>query len=126
MALPLPAINLAPVLLTVEDSVHYSLRGPESDHKWSALISDSGGYVRIGPQQRTFVISMFHELYCLRVLNFAYSDSPITDTGHIRHCLDYLRQMAICSAGITLEPGDFAARDFKAERPGPIFVGIGV
>lgn len=42
----------------------------------------------------------------------------INTAGHHHHCFNYLRQSMLCSADITLEPGDFAERNFTEKRIG--------
>lgn len=37
---------------------------------------------------------------------------------HLEHCLNYLREVALCAADITLEPGDFTERNFDLHRTG--------
>ncbi|KAF9818454.1 hypothetical protein IEO21_02803 [Rhodonia placenta] len=105
-------------MLTVEESAHYPLLGDLSDDEWLSLTSAGVGYVRLGPDQRRFVVTMFHEMHCLRVLNLAIGGSSRASMDHVTHCLNYLRLMALCSADITLESGDFMARDFSVELVG--------
>ncbi len=68
------------------------------------------------------MVGMFHELHCLRVLNFAFDRSHKATGDHVHHCLNYLRQMALCSADVTLEPGDFTKRNFDGSRTGSVHV----
>ncbi|GJE88769.1 hypothetical protein PsYK624_048550 [Phanerochaete sordida] len=94
-----------PVYLHAEDSVHYPLRGTASDLQWLALTSAGAGYVRLGPSDRQFVLTMFHEMHCLRILNLAFRRQ--TRLEHVEHCLNYIRHGALCAPDLTLEPGDF-------------------
>ncbi|KZV85750.1 hypothetical protein EXIGLDRAFT_622699, partial [Exidia glandulosa HHB12029] len=73
-------------------------------------------YCRLGPENRLFTLAMFHELHCLRELNWAFSRS--FTVHHVRHCLTYLRHGVLCSADLTLEPGDFTERNFTYDRVG--------
>ncbi|KAI0331100.1 hypothetical protein GY45DRAFT_662970 [Cubamyces sp. BRFM 1775] len=117
--LPLDGMDDLPLSpLTVEESEMYPLLGPESDAQWSSLSSASGGYVRLGPMDRLFLVAMFHELHCLRILNFAFGKAKIASRAHIQHCLNYLRLGALCASDLTLEPGDFEQRDYTQERKG--------
>ncbi|PCH37194.1 hypothetical protein WOLCODRAFT_83470 [Wolfiporia cocos MD-104 SS10] len=118
MTLPLAPGDLDSVSLTVEESVHFPLEGAASDQQWFGLTSAGSGYIRLGLDQRLFMVTMFHELHCLRVLNFAYGGSDAANEEHITHCLGYLRQMALCAADTTLEPDDFTTRDFEVDRMG--------
>lgn len=52
--------------------------------------------------KRTFVVTMFHELHCLRMLNRGWYLN--VKEGHLKHCLHYIRQMALCDADMTPEP----------------------
>lgn len=106
--------------MTDEESVHYQVQGLPSDWDWFSLAGyEVGlGYARLGPENRIFVVSMFHQMHCLRMLNLAFSKEPIAVPEHIHHCLNYLRQAALCGADLSLEPGDFEERDFAKQRTG--------
>ncbi|PBK95939.1 hypothetical protein ARMGADRAFT_1045234 [Armillaria gallica] len=123
-SLPLPPSRSPSdrVLLPVQETVHYSLSGDASDNEWSNLTSAGFGYAHLGPDSRLFMVGMFHELHCLRVLNFAFDRSHKATGDHVHHCLNYLRQMALCSADVTLEPGDFTKRNFDGSRTGSVHV----
>ncbi|KAL7283427.1 hypothetical protein ACG7TL_002857 [Trametes sanguinea] len=116
--LPLNGVELSPVSMTVEESESYPLLGPDSDEQWFSLTSTSAGYVRLGEMDRMFMVVMFHELHCLRILNLAFGKASIASLEHIQHCLNYLRLGALCSADLTLEPGDFEERDYRFNRVG--------
>lgn len=118
LTIPPALVDPGLVMLTVEESAHYPLLGDLSDDEWLSLTSAGVGYVRLGPDQRRFVVTMFHEMHCLRVLNLAIGGSSRASMDHVTHCLNYLRLMALCSADITLESGDFMARDFSVELVG--------
>ncbi|OCH93635.1 hypothetical protein OBBRIDRAFT_789996 [Obba rivulosa] len=115
---PWPSDELPFASLTVEESAHYPLLGPESDDEWLSLTTASYGYVRLGPEDRLFALTMFHELHCLRVLNRAFGKAAVATPEHIQHCLNYLRQGVLCSPDLTLEPGNFEDKDFEVERTG--------
>lgn len=115
--LPLPS-PLPKVLLTVEESSHYALEGYQSDDEWFALASASYGYVRLGPHNRIFVVTMFHQLHCLRLLNLGFNPIEVVGDAHLQHCLSYIRQMILCNPDLTLEAVGWEARDFESERTG--------
>ncbi|KAF5367789.1 hypothetical protein D9615_010506 [Tricholomella constricta] len=115
---PLPSGQPGSVLMTVEESLQYPLAGFASDKEWFSITTQSEGYVRLGPQDRIFVVTMFHELHCLRMLNLAFDPSNGVKDGHINHCLGYLRQMALCGSDLTLEPAGWEDRDFRFDRVG--------
>lgn len=115
--LPLPS-ELNPVLVTMEETVHYLPLGETSDEAWFSVSSAGYGYVRLGPEDRTFVVTMFHELHCLRMLNRAFTKSNGATPDHLRHCLSYIRQGVLCSPDLTLESGNFEEKEFEVERHG--------
>ncbi|KAJ7650624.1 hypothetical protein FB45DRAFT_21346 [Roridomyces roridus] len=117
--LMLPGVPLGDaVRMTVEESVHYSLR-PEDRAAWYAAFPDGVGTVRLGSHHRTFFVSMYHELHCLQQFrDILVEPSPKVAWGHLHHCLNYLRERALCQADLTLEPGDFTKRDFSQDRVG--------
>lgn len=123
--LPLPGVENGEVplaLMTVEESVHYPVLGYESDDRWFSITSDSWGYVRLGPDDRQFVVTMFHELHCLRMLSRAFSKAGDVSPDHVKHCLNYIRQGVLCAPDLTLEFGNFEDRDFTSERTGATHV----
>ncbi|KAL0573266.1 hypothetical protein V5O48_008693 [Marasmius crinis-equi] len=114
--------GLGTLELTVSESSAYSLQGWASDREWSALAGSFWGYVRLGSESRLFVVTMFHELHCLRILNLAFDPSNIVGDGHISHCLNYLRQMALCQPDLTLESADWEKKDFDTDITGATHV----
>ena len=59
--------------------------------------------------KRTFVVTMFHELHCLRMLNAGYEWDDMSEE-HLKHCLNYIKQMALCDADMTPEPAGWEER----------------
>ncbi|KAI0749652.1 hypothetical protein C8Q80DRAFT_1269499 [Daedaleopsis nitida] len=115
--LPLPfEVEMVPV--TIEESLHYPPLGEAYDAEWLSIASPSYGYIRLGPEDRTFVVTMYHELHCLRMINRAFTKSKGANVGHLKHCLNYIRQGVLCDPDLTLEPGNFEERDFEVERIG--------
>ena len=111
------------------------------------------GAARLGAHNRTFAVSLYHQEHCLLYFHAQLtertstnlkpesdsdsdSDSSTTTrtmpvggrSAHHQHCLNYLRQQALCHPDLTLEPGDFAAaktmprRDFEVDRVGETHV----
>lgn len=72
---------------------------------WGTLTSPDDYYApKAVTGKRMFVVAMFHELHCLRMLSAGYeSEGRMTD-GHLKHCIHYIRQMALCDADMTPEP----------------------
>ncbi|PIL35481.1 hypothetical protein GSI_02209 [Ganoderma sinense ZZ0214-1] len=109
-------VTLEDVFVTIEETSHYLPLGEESEAALVSMVPAGSGYIRLGPEDRTFVVTMFHELHCLRMMNRAFSKSPTVTLDHLKHCLNYIRQGILCSPDLTLEPGDFEERDFEVER----------
>ncbi|KAI0775096.1 hypothetical protein BD413DRAFT_603095 [Trametes elegans] len=107
-------VPLVPV--TLEETVHYLPLGVPSDTRYLALTTSSFGYIRLGPENRTLDVSMFHALHCVRMLNLAFSRPDFVDVGHAKHCLNYIRQDTLCQPDLALEPGDFEEKDLDVER----------
>jgi hypothetical protein len=115
------------VKMVVEESVRYALTAPEAHEEWiwTGPIGDHA--IRLGEDQHAFTIAMYHQLHCLRQIreSLARGDfarmHPVAK-GHMHHCFNYLQQWMLCAADVTLEPGDFAARNFSAERVGATHV----
>ncbi|KAF4615832.1 hypothetical protein D9613_012370 [Agrocybe pediades] len=117
-SLPIPSPGLLDVEVYLEESPRYSVKGLASDDEWLSLTSRLGGYIRLGPPKRLFMVTMFHELHCLRVINLAFEPTgwdntpgPI-DESHIKHCFDYLRQAVLCSADLNVEEGSYIQGEF--------------
>ena len=105
--------------MVVEESVHYPITDPEAMDEWLYNSPFGMGSVRLGPNNRGFFISMFHELHCLRLMRTALASTPKPSLiDHSFHCLNYLRESALCTSDTTLEPGDFMQRDFTVDRLG--------
>jgi len=114
------------VEMVVEESVHYVAGGSGSKDEWEYQRGFGfDGAARLGADNRTFAVSLYHQEHCL-----LYFHAQLTDRGttkddssagrfaHHQHCLNYLRQQALCHPDLTLEPGDFATRDFDVDRVG--------
>lgn len=109
--------------MLVQESVRYSIMQPEANMEWLWTGPLGDHAVRLGSEKRGYTISMFHQLHCLRILreNLAENQWPRLSSGakgHIHHCFNYLRNWSLCSADVTLEPGDFAQRNFTMHRTG--------
>ncbi|KAF2788810.1 hypothetical protein K505DRAFT_314224 [Melanomma pulvis-pyrius CBS 109.77] len=95
---------------------------------WEALFPKHGGFFvhpQLAPRRSAF--SVFHQMHCLDELRhgfyvlhdqvIAYSKMtsgqaeekralPDHSLGHIRHCIDLLRQSLMCNADLTVEQKD--------------------
>ena len=109
------------VEMAVEESVHYVAGASGSRDEWEYQRGFGfDGAARLGADNRTFAVSLYHQEHCLLYFHAQLTDR-IKDAGrfaHHQHCLNYLRQQALCHPDLSLEPGDFATRDFEVDRDG--------
>lgn len=109
--------------MAVEETVHFPIQGSDAAEEWDTTIPQGSGFFRLGPENRPFSMSIFHQLHCLRLLRTFLGDPEnIWTDGHMQHCLNYLRQMILCNPDLTLEPADIMTRDFRTERAGSTHV----
>ncbi|OCH88788.1 hypothetical protein OBBRIDRAFT_805131 [Obba rivulosa] len=89
--------------LVIEDTVHYDIA---DGHEWESQYPASGGFVRLGPNNRLFGVSMYHQLHCLDEIRRAVTTTSRTnlEKWHVQHCLEHLRQMLLCASSMRLEP----------------------
>jgi len=114
------------VEMVVEESVHYDPGTTGGKDEWQyqrGFGFDGAG--RLGADNRTFAVSLYHQEHCLLYFHTELADRRRSDAtqrqdkrAHHQHCLNYLRQQALCHPDLTLEPGDFTTRDFDVERVG--------
>ncbi|EIN03771.1 hypothetical protein PUNSTDRAFT_93785, partial [Punctularia strigosozonata HHB-11173 SS5] len=104
---------LGPAVLTVEDTVHYKLSGKDSNAEWASLYPPGGGFVHLGPLDRPFAISMYHQMHCLENLKRAvlYPSLSESHIQHLHHCINYVREMILCTPDLTLEPESTRLRE---------------
>lgn len=96
LPLPLPA-----VAHIVNDTPDYSLW---ADDEWGSVFPSPGnGFIQLGPSNRTFFLSMYHQLHCLDIIRVNFLVNASEAPRHIEHCLKYLRQTVLCNADTTLE-----------------------
>jgi len=114
--IPKSSYGSSGVRLVVEDSVRYTIDQPESTLEWQWTGPAGRGDLVFGGNQRFFSMSMAHQLHCLRAIHRAFAEDEII-SGHVRehltHCLNYLRQAALCAADSTLEPPNVLSRNFS-------------
>ncbi|KAH8104015.1 hypothetical protein BXZ70DRAFT_905142 [Cristinia sonorae] len=87
------------------DESHFGL---QADHEWSAIFPKPwNGFLSLGPEKRTFAVSVYHQLHCLDLIRGALNDKineEFTEfVGHAEHCLRYLKDTILCRADMTLE-----------------------
>lgn len=96
-----------PVRLVVENSARYGLNYTDADAEWGTLMPHELAVVYLGPSHRPFVASQYHSLHCLQMMRSAIIKNPPPGTSqreHMQHCINYVRQMILCTADTTLEP----------------------
>ncbi|KAJ7022735.1 hypothetical protein C8F04DRAFT_1137192 [Mycena alexandri] len=97
-------LRVPSVALKIEDSARYGLSdfNAYADWRTTDLFPRSNGFVKLGPEGRTFGIAMFHQMHCLQRIRTAIVQG---DPGHhTRHCLNLLRQTVLCASDTTLDP----------------------
>jgi Mycotoxin biosynthesis protein UstYa len=94
-------------MMPFESSRHFNISSYEGAIEWESVAPDNG-LIYLGKERRPFTISMFHQLRCLdvirkRIINpLAYISEAAPDEL-LHHCINYIRQMALCRVDVTLE-----------------------
>lgn len=88
------------------DTISYPIHGTSALDAWNRVYPTGFGFVRLGPERRILCTSMFHQLHCIDKMRRALDDpdDPIATIPHLQHCMNYIRQMVLCGADVTLEP----------------------
>ncbi|KAH7097177.1 hypothetical protein BKA62DRAFT_662116 [Auriculariales sp. MPI-PUGE-AT-0066] len=109
------------VQMKVEETVHFhpTDRVPRGAI-WHAQSPRGYGYNRHGPENRLFMVTMYHEMHCLWIFTDALNGE--TEEHHLLHCAAYIRSGVLCGADMTLEEGDFEQRNFETQRTGATHV----
>ncbi|KAK0215195.1 hypothetical protein EDD85DRAFT_962875 [Armillaria nabsnona] len=107
----------------IEDSVHYSFDDTGYTEWWIGD-AEGNGTIRLGPQNRLFFISFWHQLHCLRTMHAKLKAKAVShsDLLHAQHCFNLLRQWVLCHADTALEPGDFTKRNFNYDTGNQLYV----
>jgi hypothetical protein len=105
---PLPIAHLP-----MENTVHYDLGTDLGILEWNNATlpgPNHDGVVWLtmeGGERKSFTFSLFHQLRCLNIVReslMARRRPPYTEPGRLAaHCMNYLRQMVLCRADLTLE-----------------------
>ncbi|EIM80335.1 uncharacterized protein STEHIDRAFT_37338, partial [Stereum hirsutum FP-91666 SS1] len=106
------------VYMLEEETVHYDLGVQMGRPEWDLTSLPGGGIIRLGKLSRPFSLSMEHELHCINTIAAEIAKAHKSRWEHVQHCLNYIRQVALCRLDLTLEPGDFSQRNFTTERTG--------
>jgi len=97
-------LHVPSVALTIEDSSQYGLSDFRAWVDWRSAdaFPYSNGFVKLGPEGRSFGVAMFHQMHCLQKIRDAIVQG---DPGHhTRHCLNLLRQAVLCASDTTIDP----------------------
>ena len=104
-------VDFEQVAITVEPNDRFSL---VDDEAWADTIPPKHGFVRLGPEGRSFSISLYHQLHCVNSIRFSYTvarDGLVTDpeilrnkVSHDNHCFQFIRQSILCKADDSLVP----------------------
>ncbi|KAF8514426.1 hypothetical protein BU17DRAFT_68362 [Hysterangium stoloniferum] len=95
-------IDLPPVSLTPENTIHYQIYSIDAASEWASIFPDGGGFVYLGPRKRPFGLALFHQMHCLSRIRLAMAERDSSE--HVHHCFNYLRQAILCDANPTIEP----------------------
>jgi hypothetical protein len=112
-------VELPAAELTFTESAHYAVDAPLARCEWISArdVTRGQGQVRAGPDMRAFGVGMVHQLHCLNLIRMGIVEPPRPAlSDHVQHCLNYLRQLLLCTADAALEPGDFVKRDYARDR----------
>ena len=86
------------------DVRHYGVAEPEADDEWNAL-TPNNGIIYLGAGKRPFSLAMFHQLRCLDIIRKSIRDRTSKEPSELDgHCLNYLRQMVLCSSRTEVDP----------------------
>ncbi|KAK8105200.1 hypothetical protein PG999_008559 [Apiospora kogelbergensis] len=94
---------------------------PKTQAKWGSLIPAGSDFGEDGKVYNT--TSVTHQIHCVYIMGKIFSSvlSNSTDIGipsdyeaHFLHCVDYMRQAAMCAGDVTIEPRD------DNGSPGPV------
>ncbi|KAI0060043.1 hypothetical protein BV25DRAFT_1828483 [Artomyces pyxidatus] len=92
--------------MAFNDSEPYmDIYDPDAGPVWDANLPLGRGYIKLGGHKELFGVAMFHQMHCLVRLRAVFAGDK-DESGHVKHCFNYLRQALLCNADITLEPGE--------------------
>lgn len=109
------------VAMSVQENHRFSLI---DDLAWAKTMPGHRGFVRLGPEGRSFGVAAYHQLHCINALRFSYTvarDGLVTDPaelsaklGHDNHCFQFVRQAILCKADDALVPIDGSNQTFAS------------
>jgi len=108
----------------VQETEHYPVIGGDAAGEWASHTPQGSGYLRLGPEHRDFALAMTHEDHCLRLIRAVLANPSISQASAMPYCLNYLRQMILCTPNLTLESPDafYDSHNFTTARHGSVHV----
>src|SRR5688572_23571064 len=107
-------------MLMQEDS-RFNYSTPELAKKTAGKNFPRGsGSFRSPTDQQAIFVSMYHQLHCVETMGEELISTHRSHWGHLQHCMNFLRELALCRPDLTLELGDFTQRNFDIERTGAV------
>ncbi|KAJ7114041.1 hypothetical protein C8R44DRAFT_881591 [Mycena epipterygia] len=97
------------VALRIITAERYGL-GDDADEEWSKILPASGHLVHVAHESASpepYTVTLFHQLKCLDIIRTQYKLPPSTPiSSRTGHCMNYLRQTALCRPNLRLESVD--------------------
>lgn len=110
------------VRLMVEETTRYNYSTPEATAEGRRGFPRGSGSFRLNGDNRAVFLSMYHQLHCVETMGQELIKTNKSHWPHLQHCLNFLREIALCRPDLTLEAGDFTQRNFRTERMGATHV----
>ena len=131
-------IALEPVALPVKPqrvlmrtnpvTARYNVTTAEAAQEWIVALPSGDGSYRLhtpptpSEANRAVFVAMYHELHCIQTFAVALVENTREQWPHFRHCLNYIRQMAMCRPDLAVEAGRFVDEQFVGAAPGAVHV----
>jgi len=120
--LEMPVGDIPTVEMTFQESARFILSDSSGKPNWDTLITNQFGigFQHLGPYHYRYISGAYHSLHCLYSMqeDFDKLNHLEQPSHHLIHCLMYFRQIFLCNADLTLEEGDFMAKNLTTDRIG--------
>ncbi len=109
-------------------TARYNVTTDEAAQEWIVALPSGDGSYRLhtpptpSEANRAVFVAMYHELHCIQTFAVALVENTREQWPHFRHCLNYIRQMAMCRPDLTVEAGRFVDEQFVGAAPGAVHV----
>lgn len=118
----MPTGPIDTVEMTFQESMRYGFTDNDTTDNWETLFTNQFGigFAHLGPFHHRFIGAAYHSLHCVYSMSedFDKPDHVANPSHHFIHCLNYMRQIFLCTADMTLESGDFMMRNLTVDRMG--------